>query len=35
MEKINPIERYFKELRRRIKAMGIFETKLSADLNLS
>jgi len=31
----NPIERYFKELRRRIKAMGIFETKLSADLTLS
>lgn len=27
----NPIERYFRELRRRIKAMGIFEKKESAD----
>lgn len=27
----NPIERYFKELRRRIKSMGIFETISSAD----
>ena len=27
----NPIERYFKELRRRIKAMGIFESISSAD----
>jgi Transposase and inactivated derivatives len=27
----NPIERYFKELRRRIKAIGIFESISSAD----
>jgi transposase-like protein len=27
----NPIERYFKELRRRIKAIGIFENVKSAD----
>jgi len=27
----NPIERYFKELRRRIKAIGIFESINSAD----
>ncbi len=27
----NPIERYFREIRRRIKAMGIFETVSSAD----
>ena len=28
---ILPIERYFKEIRRRLKAMGIFETVKSAD----
>lgn len=27
----NPIERFFKEIRRRIKAMGVFETVSSAD----
>jgi len=27
----NPIERYFREIRRRIKAMGVFETVSSAD----
>ena len=31
IETNNPIERYFKELRRRIKAIGLFENKESAD----